>query len=115
MQKKNSKAAPFTDCINEINNTQIDIDIAFPMYNLVEYSDNYSKTSGSLQQYYRDQSALTDADAIANFYAASNSALFKFKQKTTGKTVDAGTKDVEIMVPSKYLNNYLMIQKQQHL
>ena len=43
---------PFTDCISEINNTQIDnakyIDVAMPMYNLIEYSDNYSKTSGSL-------------------------------------------------------------------
>ena len=44
--------APFTDCIPKINNTQIDnaknIDIVMPMYNLIEYSDNYSKTSGSL-------------------------------------------------------------------
>ena len=44
--------APFTNCISEINNTQIDnakdIDIVMPMYNLIEYSDNYSKTSGSL-------------------------------------------------------------------
>ena len=45
---------PFTDCINEINNTQIDnakhIDIVIPMYNLIEYSDNYSKTSRSSWQ-----------------------------------------------------------------
>ena len=44
--------APFTDCISEINNTQIEnanyIDVIMPMYNLIEYSDNYSKTSGSL-------------------------------------------------------------------
>ena len=44
--------APFTSCISKINNTQIDnaeyIDIVMPMYNLIEYSDNYSKTSGSL-------------------------------------------------------------------
>ena len=41
--------APFTDCITEINNTQIDhskdIDVVMPIYNLIEYSDNYSKTS----------------------------------------------------------------------
>ena len=47
--------APFTDCISKINNTQVDnakdIDIVMPMYNLIEYSDNYSKTSGSLWQY----------------------------------------------------------------
>ena len=44
--------APFTDCISKINNTQVDnakdIDIVMPMYNLIEYSNNYSKTSGSL-------------------------------------------------------------------
>ena len=44
--------APFTNCISKINNTQIDnaeyIDIVIPMYNLIEYSNNYSKTSGSL-------------------------------------------------------------------
>ena len=44
--------APFTNCISEIDNTQIDntkdIDIVMPMYNLIEYRDNYSKTSGSL-------------------------------------------------------------------
>ena len=47
--------APFTNCISKINNTQIDnaeyIDIVMPMYNLIEYSDNYSKTSRSLWQY----------------------------------------------------------------
>ena len=44
--------APFTKCISRINNTDIDnahdIDIVMPTYNLIEYSDNYSKTSGSL-------------------------------------------------------------------
>ena len=44
--------APFINCISEINNTQIDnakdIDIVMPMYNLIECSDNYAKTSGSL-------------------------------------------------------------------
>ena len=47
--------APFTNCISKINNTQIDnaeyIDIVTPIYNLIECSDNYSKTSGSLWQY----------------------------------------------------------------
>ena len=47
---------PFTNCISEINNTQTDkdIDIVVLMYNSIEYSDNYSKTSGSLWYYYRD-------------------------------------------------------------
>ena len=51
--------APFTNCISEINNTKIDnckdIDIIITMYNLIEYSDNYAKTSGSLWQYYTDE------------------------------------------------------------
>ena len=49
--------SPFTNCISEINNTQVgnakDIDIVMPMYNLIEYSDNYAKTTGSLWQYFR--------------------------------------------------------------
>ena len=50
--------APFTNCISEIYNTQIDnaknIDIIMPMYNLIEYSANYAKTTGSLWQYCKD-------------------------------------------------------------
>ena len=50
--------APFTKCISRINNTVIDnaydIDIVMPMYNLMEYKDNYSKTSECLWQYYKD-------------------------------------------------------------
>ena len=53
--------APFTNCISKINNTQIDnaeyIDIVMSMYNLIEYSDNYSKTSGSLWRYRKDMPA----------------------------------------------------------
>ena len=75
--------APFTNCISEINNTQIDnakdTDIAMPMYDWIEYSDNYVKTSGSLWQYYRDdpKNALTDYES------------FKYKIKT-GKTPNHG-------------------------
>ena len=50
--------APFTKCISRINNTDIDnaqdVNIVILMYNLIECSDNYSKTSGSLWQYYKD-------------------------------------------------------------
>ena len=49
-----NNCAPFTNCISKINNTQIDnteyIDIVMLMYNLIEYSDNYSKTSVSLRK-----------------------------------------------------------------
>ena len=93
--------APFTNCISEINNTQIDnckdIDIVMSMYNLIEYSDNYAKTSGSLWQYYRDESNDNLAD----------SESFKSKIKITGKAPDDGNeKDVEIMVPLKHLSNF---------
>ena len=50
--------APFTNFISEINNTDLDkakdIDIVMPMYNLIEYSDNYSKTSGGWWQYIKN-------------------------------------------------------------
>ena len=52
------------------------------IYNLKEYSDNYSEMSGRLWQYYRDEPALTD-DSVINFFHVgnNNSDLFKFKQK----------------------------------
>ena len=59
--------APFINCISEINNTQVDnakdIDTVMPMYNLIEYSDNYAKTSGSLWQHYRDEAHDNLADS----------------------------------------------------
>ena len=89
--------APFTKCISRINNTDIDnaqdIDIVMPMYNLIEYSDNYSKTSGSLWQYYKD-------DPNDNII---DSESFKSQVKITGKTPAVGnTKDVDIIVPLIY-------------
>ena len=57
--------APFSNCISKINNTQIYnaeyIDIVMPMYNLIKYSDNYSKASGSLWQYCKDKPAVNNA------------------------------------------------------
>ena len=71
--------APFSECISTINNAQLDhakdIDVVMPMYNLIEYSYNYSKTSGSLWQYYRDE----PNDNI------TESESFKSKIKITGK------------------------------
>ena len=59
-------------------NNANDIDVIMPMYNLIENSDNYSKTS-CLWEYYRDEPASTDSGAIANFHASNNSDLFKFE------------------------------------
>ena len=83
----------FINCKSEISNTETDnakdIDIVMPMYNLIEYSDNYSKTSGSLWQYYKDKSNdnLTDSES------------FKSKIKITENTPSNGNKkDFEIIV-----------------
>ena len=96
--------APYTDCIAEINNTQSDdaqkIDVVMPMYKLIDYSDAYSKTSGSLWQYYRDEPVININDEIINFPANnSNSASFKFKQQDKQE-------EIEIMVLLKYLSNF---------
>ena len=102
--------APFTNCISEINNTQIDnakdIDIVMPMYNLIEYSDNYAKTTGSLWQYCKDIPARNSNDEIIVSDVNNTANSFKFKAKITGQTGNDGTKDVEIMVPLKYLSNF---------
>ena len=103
--------APFTNCISEINNTQIDnakdIDIVMPMYNLIEYSDKYAKTTVSLWQYCKDIPARNNANnAIIIFSEDNITDSFKFKAKVTGQTGNDGTKDVEIMVLLKYLSNF---------
>ena len=77
-----------------------------PMYNLTNYSDAYWKTSGGLWQYYRDELPLNNNANIIDFPADNNSASFKFKQKAAEKTGNFATKDVEIMVPLKYLCNF---------
>ena len=72
------------------------------MYNLVEYSDNYSKTSEILWKYCRDKSAIDDNGAIVNFNGANViTDLFKIRVKMTGQTGDNGTKNVKIKVPLK--------------
>ena len=102
--------APFTNCISENNNTQIDnardIDIVMPMYNLIEYSDNYTKITGSLWQYCKDIPGRDNNNLIEGFTGGNTTDSFNFKAKLTGKTGNNGTKDVEIMVPLKYLSNF---------
>ena len=79
--------------------------------NLIEYSDNYSKTSGSLWQYCREIPAVGNNGAIVVFNGANATNSFNFKTKITGQTANnnndgnfAGRVDVEIMVPLKYLS-----------
>ena len=92
-------------CKTEINETFADeadiINITMPMYNLLEYSDNYSDTSGSLWNFKRDEIE-EDADLTIN-----NASSFKYKANLIGNTEDNGTKNkVKIAVPLKYLSNF---------
>ena len=78
-----------------------------PMYNLIEYSDNYSKTSGSLWQYCKDIPAVNNAGNAFNFTATNTTDSFKFKTKITSQTNNDGKIIViEIMIPLKYLSNF---------
>ena len=103
--------APFTSCLSKINNTQIDsaeyIDIVILMYNLIEYSDNYLKTSGSLWHYCKEIPAVNNGGDIVDFNGANATGSFNFKTKITGQT-DNGRRinNVEIIVPFKYLSNF---------
>ena len=103
--------APFTNCISKINKTQIDnaeyIDIVIPMYNLIEYSDNYSKTSGSLWNYCKEIPAAENNGNIVDFDEANATDSFNFNTKKTGQTDNNGRIDsVKIMVPLKYVSNF---------
>ena len=101
---------PFTIYIIEINNTQVDsakdINIVMPMYNLIEYRDNYSKMSGSLWQYCKDIPAVNNNNAIVDITNNNLTDSFNFKVKITGQPEGNGRKNVETMVPLKYLSNF---------
>ena len=89
----------FINCISEISNTQIedahDIDVVMSMYKLIEYTDIYSKMTGGLWQYYRDEPTLGNNGNKIDFSACNNnSVLFKFNQQTTGQTRNNGTNEV---------------------
>ena len=113
--------APFVSCITRINGELIedadDLDIVMYMYNLLEYSENYRKTIGSLYNYYRDE--LTNDNNDNNFDNRNvvNSEAFKYKNKIIGNTYNVnagaqgydanknGTQEVELAIPLKYLVN----------
>ena len=124
--------APFISCVSKINNTLIDnaedLNVVVPMSNLLEYSKNYSKTTGSLWNYYRNESTDNTNNINIPNKNVINSESFKYKASVTGSTynVDAkitnaegneinnpaydanksGKKEVEIAVPLKYLSNF---------
>ena len=78
-----------------------------PMYNLIKYSDNYSKTSGSLWQYCKEIPAVNNEGDIVIFDGANDADSFNFKSNIIGKTDnDVKIENVEIMVPLEYLSNF---------
>ena len=97
--------APFTNSISKIDNSEY-IDIIMPMYNVIEYSDNYSKNIWKSRQYCEEIPAIDDDGDIADFNEANATDSFNFKTKITGQTNDNGIINVEIMVPLKYLSNF---------
>ena len=98
--------APLKNCRTEINNTFVDyadfINVTMPMYNLIEYSDNYSDTSGSLWDFKRDE-----IDNNANVTNDNNAPSFNYKANLIGNTETNGTqKGVKIAISRKYLSNF---------
>ena len=106
-----ANCAPFSTCITKIDEAFVDeanhIYVVMPMYNLMEYSDNYSDTSASLWQFKRDEVPAGNADLAIN-----NSQSFKYKAALLGKTADAinntnsSVKEARIVVPLNYLSNF---------
>ena len=101
---------PFTKCNLEINDEHVDtaenLDIVMPMYNLIEYSDNYQDSSATLYQYKRDEPP--ECDPIPNL-AVDNSSSFKYKVELLGDPVVANNiarRNVKVVVPLKYLSNF---------
>ena len=106
--------APFTRCVTHINDEHVEtaenLDIIMPMDNLIEYSDNYADSSGSLYQFKRNESPKNDAGNPSNV-ALDNSASFKYKASILGKATDAygndrSLKNAKIAVPLKYISSF---------
>ena len=80
--------APFINCISKISGIKIDnaedLDVVMAMYNLLEHSKSYRKTTGSLWKYYRDQPSNP---------LSTNSESFKYKTSITGNTYNVGDDD----------------------
>ena len=113
--------APFISCISKMNDVLIenaeDLDIVMPMYNLLEFRKNYSKTSGSLWNYYRDELTDETNDNNGPNKNVINTKSYEYKTSITGSTYNVaatagdydtnkeGTKKVEIAVQLKHLSN----------
>ena len=95
--------ASFINCISKINAVKIDnaedLDVVMPIYNLLEYSKNYRKTTGSLWNYYRDEPSNP---------LSSNSETFKYKINIVGKTPESkdSLTDAKVAIALKHLSNF---------
>ena len=111
---------PFTNCISKINNVFIDnaedLDVVMPMYNLIKYSKNYKKTTGSFWNYYKDEPNYFPAN---NNHAISitNFESLKYKSSITGKNLKCKSRkrwkhwarklwNLEIVVSLKHLSSF---------
>ena len=97
--------APFKNCRTELYDTFVDyadfINITMPMYNLIEYSDNYSDTSGSLWDLKKDE-----IEGYVDL-TINNASSFKYKANLIGNTKDNRIKNgVKIAIPLKYLGSF---------
>ena len=99
--------APVTSCISKINNTLIedaeDLDIVMSIYNSIEYSRNYRKTTGSLFSYYRDE---LNSGAVENInYSIKNSKYFDYKTSITEKLERNNSEKDDIEIFKQFLEN----------
>ena len=100
--------SPFIRCVTHLNDEHVETAENFDiiMYNLIEYSNNYADSSGSLYQFGKDESSMNDAANTLNV-ALDNSTSFKYKASLLGKATDAdgndrSLKNTKIVVPLKY-------------
>ena len=102
--------APFTRCVTHINDEYVEtaenLEIIMPMYNLIEYSDNYADSSGSLYQFKRGESPINDA-GNPNNVALDNSTSFKHKASLLGKADDADGNDRSLINTKIVVSNFL--------
>ena len=111
--QKIKNSAPFIRCATHINDEHVEtaenLDIIMSMYNLIEYSDSYADSSGSLYQFKRDESPMNNPGNPLNV-ALDKSTSFKYKASLLGKVTDANgdnrsLKNIKLVVPLKYLSN----------
>ena len=104
--------APFAKCLTHINDEHVDnadnLNIVMPMYNLIEYSNNYSDTSGILWQFKRDKQNMNNGNPVN--VTTNDSSSFKHKSSLIGQSTAVGGnrvfKNAKIAVPLKYFRNF---------